>query len=377
MDQARGSLPLLYHVRIPPVSQRGPSLGCTRRPLREPSVLPQTAKVPLVWKGNGTRQQGMHQRSLLEGSQDPVSEEGLMFNFIRFAQEHRIQFLMAGQHHHATRDWLQTHCPQCTDGSRGYHLGWNAQKGYFHCWRCGSVRRDRYVQAILHITPEKARSVLHKYDDGARAKAPPTKKRKRMIKHPPGTGPLLKQHKRYLLGRGFDPKELRKTWDLQGVGPLGPWQWRVVFPICNREGLTVAWGGRTIVEGIKQRYRVTEDEKCLEDPKGFLYGIHKVDGGAVIVVEGPGDVWNLGEGAVATLGSDWRMEQANKLREFTKRYIMYDSETLAQKRAQALAEWLGTFPGETELITGHWKDPGEISKHKVRKIRKLLLGRFA
>lgn len=86
------------------------------------------------------------------------------------------------------------------------------------------------------------------------------------------------------------------------------------------------------------------------------------------IVEGPADVWKLGPGAVALLGIDWKIEQALLLRHFKRRYIMFDPENAAQKRAKELAYWLSAFPVETWIISETETDAEDMSEKNAKKI---------
>ena len=83
----------------------------------------------------------------------------------------------------------------------------------------------------------------------------------------------------------------------------------------------------------------------------------------------------MGPGFVATMSMDWREEQADKLRRFKRRFIIYDPEETATKKAMALAEWLSMFPGETEVISDLPSDPGSLTDKYVRKLRKIIFGK--
>jgi len=192
------------------------------------------------------------------------------------------------------------------------------------------------------------------------------------LKPPPGMGPLGRPHLRYLEKRGFTPGDLVEEWGLEGTQHLsGPWSWRVVAPVKDRENHIVAYVGRSILQNGKPKYKMTDEEDILVDPKTLLYGIEKVQK-KVLVVEGPADVWRMGPGAVALLGIDWKREQAAILRDIPERYIMLDPESLAQRRARRLAEWLGIFPGITEILTDLSTDPGGLSPQRALGIRKVL-----
>lgn len=298
-----------------------------------------------------------------------------MLNFIRMAQDLRIPYVTEG-HHHTHEGWIQTHCPQCTDGRHGYHLGFSLERGNMNCWRCGPVKIVNAIMGLARVSRERAWGIIRQYGDARKGGKPAERRRKRdKVRPPPNLGPLLPIHLRYLRTRGL-PLSCVKEWDLQGTGPLsGSWNWRVVGPIRNKQGVTVAYVGRSIHPHCKPKYRLTEDGFCGENPMGFLYGEHLIPGDSVIVVEGPADAWNLGVGVVATLGIDWKPEQAEKLRQYRRRFILFDPETRAQRKAHKLAEWLSQFPGETEVISGFKSDPGSLDRKTVRGIRKSLLGR--
>lgn len=305
-----------------------------------------------------------------------------MFDFARFAQDHRIHYITEG-HHHVHRGWYQLHCPVCTDGRHGYHLGCSTTTGAFSCWRCGPLKQVDVVQGLLRCARERAYEVLRSY----RGKDPQPRHRASRTRHkavpPRDLGPLTEKHFKYLTdplgkGRGFTrsrAEEIVATWGLQGTRHLsGPWSWRIVGTVMDVEARPLAYVGRAIRQDAKPKYRVTDEPDCAADPRGFLYGIQKVVGRTVIVVEGAGDAWNLGPGAVATLGIDWKEEQATQLRRFTHRVIAYDPEPKAQARAEELAQWLSVYEGETTILYDLPSDPGSLDENTVRRIRSKFLG---
>jgi hypothetical protein len=231
------------------------------------------------------------------------------------------------------------------------------------------------IQELLRVSPGKAWEVLRAYDDGKRGGARKLgKERKRNLSPPRGMGPLLPAHKKFLKSRRLSPHRLQKEgWKLKGTGPIATllWKWRVVYPIRIR-GRIVAYGGRSIKDKGKRKYNLTEDAGCLEDPRSLVYGLDLVPHETVLVVEGATDVWNMGPGAVGMFGIDWNPAQAERLRSFNRRFIMFDPEPIAQKKARELAEWLSFFSGSTELVEGTASDPGEFNRTLVKRIRKEL-----
>jgi hypothetical protein len=279
-----------------------------------------------------------------------------------------IPYITSGNSH-CREGWLQVQCPFCgTDGKHGgWYLGWNLEQGFFHCWRCGSLRRWDVLKALLRRDPGPE---LGKFGNARPAPARMQKARMRACKAPPGFGPLGAAHRAYLTGRRFDPDALANVWDVGGVGrDGGDWAWRVVYPVHNAAGRVIAYQGRAVGKA-EPRYRFTEDRLCVEDPKLVLYGFHMVPGNTVCIVEGVTGVWRIGPGAVATMGITWKREQLHQLRHVKNKFVMFDPEPAAQARALALARELAQFPGSTEVLTGFAVDSGAISPARAVALRK-------
>lgn len=300
-----------------------------------------------------------------------------MFDFTRFAREHQVPTVDSGNEH-CRYGWLQAPCPFCGDAPGDFHLGFNLEGGAFHCWRCGS---HSVWDTVAKYLKTENKSVLYKtikeqYETGRRS----TIKRKTWkpsrvqsternhdLPPPPGTGELSPIHRRYLKKRGFQPALIKRLWGVRGTTYLGGiWAWRIIIPL-HVKGQVVAYQGRT-VKDAQPKYRMTEDNKCLVNPKSILYGLDKVEGDGVVVVEGATGVWRLGPGAVGTLGIDWSLARANILRRFKRRYILFDPEPLAQKRATQLANWLSAYNGTTEVLSGFRTDPGDFSDVQARRV---------
>ena len=281
--------------------------------------------------------------------------------------------IIDGGHHHCAAGWLQTHCPFCSPGS-GFHLGFSLERGNFHCWRCGG-HRVMEVLAKLCGGEASAKEAVSKYREGSRQILPTIPVRLRTAWIPRGIRPLRPAHLHYLKGRKFNPDLLVKEWGLLGTDGLSElgWRWRVIFPIQNREGNTIAYGGRAIGKGVKPKYRFPTNRQFTQDPRGVLYGIDRVEGDAVVICEGPTDVWRLGPGAVALMGVDWKTEQADALKGFRRRYIMLDPDPAGKRKAEDLAHWLAMYSGETEIIEDLPCDPGDLPQREADQIMKELI----
>jgi hypothetical protein len=287
----------------------------------------------------------------------------------RFCSTYHIPILPEG-HHHCHAGWMQLHCPFC-GGADGWHLGFNLQWGNFNCWRCGSLKTLNVIGAFLKTNRKQdILDVLRKFQ--IRKQGEPLRERVERndkLDPPVGMGPLTRLHRLYLRRRGFNPTALEQLWGLRATTHLsGEWNWRIVAPIRDQDGRVVAYQGRAIQTDVRPKYKMTDRDDALIDPSHLLYGLECAQK-SVVIVEGVVDVWKIGPGAVATFGIDWKQEQANRLRCFNQRYVLFDPEPKAQQRALALAENLSLFGGVTEVIYGYDTDPGDFTNAQVRRLR--------
>ena len=292
-----------------------------------------------------------------------------MFDTRKFYKAHRIAHIDSG-HHHCRAGWLQSACPFC--GSKNWHFGASLTEERFNCYLCGPHSLWSAIGAFLRTNDKQAIVNCIREFSGLKTALPSRQKpRQKVLAPPPGTGPLQAAHRNYLQSRHFDPDQLIEQWGLRATAHTGDkWGWRVIAPI-QENNRTVAFQGRAIGPHNPQRYHTTPDAQWLTDPHAALYGIDQADGNSVIVVEGVTGVWRLGPGTVATLGIGWHKQQANRLRKYKKRWIVFDPEPLAQKRALGLANHLALFGGETEIISGLATDPAELGEETAKMIREL------
>jgi len=295
-----------------------------------------------------------------------------MLDFITLCKEFNIPYLESG-HHHCHEGWIQTHCPFCADGTHGWHLGFGIEKGNMNCWRCGSHPIYKFLSTVLQNRGISVKQILKLYGkDRTVIPKKEAKPRRRKTKQPPNMGLFSNSHFSYLIQRRFNPPKLRREWNLKGTkGISSEWSWRIIAPIFNESELIVSYAGRSLNPKAKPKWKFSHKEEMSDDPKKMIYGIEKAQD-RVLIVEGISDVWRMGVGAVALLGIDWKIEQAFILKNFSHRFIMFDPEIQAQKKAKELADWLAPFPGETEIISGLPSDPGDLDQDEANRYMKEL-----
>jgi len=276
----------------------------------------------------------------------------------------KVEYLESG-HHHARPGWIQIkNCPFCS--SENYHLGFNLSGKFFFCWRCRWHYGPKVLQ-ILGMSQRDASAVFPRLDT-----LPGDDKRhlaRGSLVEPAGRGPLLASHQKYLRGRGFNPEEISRVWQVEGIGLAAELKWRLYIPVIQR-GKRVSWTTRAIGGRVTQRYISAPAENEEVNIKHCVYGLDYCCQ-SVVIVEGPLDAWKVGPGAGALFGTAFTPGQVKKLIKVPYRFICFDSSSDAQRRASELADQLAVFPGVTQNILLDAKDPGEATPKELRLIRKV------
>jgi len=269
------------------------------------------------------------------------------------------------------RGWWQVPCPLC--GDEDAHLGFR-EGGRWHCWKCGWHPGSVILRALhgpdwLLRVPADVRAVLLpsvRAAPGPERTVAPEPEREAVFPQSHDTPSAV--HEGYLRGRGFSHRQLELLWGIRYTTnvytELRPAAWRVLAPIRYGD-LSVSWTARAVSPGVLPVWYTSPPELETRPAKSCLYGADRATRPWCVVVEGPGDVWRLGDGAVATLGTEWTTAQARLLaRLWRKVYMMFDfHEDAAQQSAKRLAAEVSALGTSAEVV---WlqtpaKDPGELS----------------
>jgi len=272
-------------------------------------------------------------------------------------------------HHHCRPGWIQLDCPFCGKGSQKWHLGYSLEMNYLNCWRCGSHPLTTTLVEITGQPFAECKKLLQQIETVKVKK----KKAKGKLIIPKGVEALSRPHKSYLKKRGFIPTELELLWKIQGIGITSKLSWRIFIPIFYH-GKMVSWTTRSISNwaGNLPRYFSASAKEESMPHKSLLYGEDNVISQTIIITEGPFDVWKIGPGAVATLGTGYSKEQLIKMTNYHKRIICFDSDTEAQRRARKLGDDLSAFPGTTFNVLLDAKDAGSANRKQIERLRKEL-----
>jgi len=276
-----------------------------------------------------------------------------------------IPYRNVGEHHHATEGFVQIDCPFCSKDSHKFRLGISLSGSFSTCWVCGY---HPIIETLMEITGYSSAECKRILKD-INYKEVKRKRPKGNLVIPKGVRDLQGPHKRYLRSRGFNWRELKDMWKIQGIGIASRLSWRIFIPIIHH-GEMISWTTRSISDSNKiPRYINASLEEESMSHKSLLYG-EDYAYQKIIVTEGPFDVWRIGPGAVATLGIGYSLEQILRIAEYSKRIICFDNEKTAQERAKRLCNELSVFPGETLNIQLDAKDAASATDDEIEQIRK-------
>lgn len=289
-------------------------------------------------------------------------------NLYDVLEKYKIKFVKSGQHHHATRGWINVDCPLCSPASQKYRLGINLTTTICNCYVCGPQSLVNVVALVSGTHYNAIKQDLQHLTKVRLSDAPQVKKN---LLLPKGRGPLLDAHNKYLKGRKFSPKKIQKIWKIEGIGIASKLSWRIFIPaMLNNE--IVSWTTRAVSSVATMRYISAGVEEESISLKSFLYGedfCHH----AIIINEGPLDVWTIGPGAVATCGMSYSKSQLLRMSKYPVRVVCFDNDHSAQKRASKLTNDLSVFEGETYNVTLSGKDANSSPPEEIEELRKTFL----
>jgi len=263
---------------------------------------------------------------------------------------------------------------------QGQYLGIHKDTKAFHCLAgvCGrSGGLLELITELEHISYQEAARRVREFQTGVDTPKPQEQPKAVItpgihILPPEASKEFKKAHLDYLSGRGFDPLALIAEWDLYCTWNADFYDYRIVAPIKNRNGEIVNFTARDITgRPDAARYLMCDEAKAAVSRKHCLYGIEKTTS-IVLIVEGPADVWRMGRGAVATLGTEWNTEQVSELLKLnaTDYYVMFDGEKPAIKSADALAQTLMSRGRSAHVLElPEDVDPGELTPEEAKTIR--------
>lgn len=267
-----------------------------------------------------------------------------------------------------TPGWVNIRCPFCDDKSN--HGGFNPLKEYYNCWHCRWHPLEKVLSAILGVSEYEAKNILKNYQTQPLKSIEEIRRPSRLeipgseLKHP---------HIRYLLKRGFEPRQLVEKYHILGtLHENAKYSYRIIIPIFYK-GRAISFQSRMIVDNVEQKYKACSKRLEIIEHKKMLYNIDNCVRDRVIVVEGVLDCWKIGDDCCCTFGVDYTKEQLLMLSKFKKIFVCYDPDEAGEPAAIKLSNELSILNKEVEIIELE-NDPGSLSIKEGKYLRKHLIG---
>lgn len=180
-----------------------------------------------------------------------------------------------------------------------------------------------------------------------------------------GLGATSKGLYRFLIKSGFKRDEILKSGLFKERDKsLSDTFWdRLMFPIRDREGYLVAFGGRTLTDNPCKYINTAETDLFKKRENLYMYDVAcKAPCKAYILCEGYMDVLTMHKygfiNTVASLGTSLTKEQVKLLKNKPRVYIMYDSDEAGIKATKRAIQMLKDNVKVVDLSPA--KDPDEF-----------------
>jgi hypothetical protein len=297
------------------------------------------------------------------------------FDIIEYFEENQIDYHKSGEEN-VTRGWVNIDCPDPDCDDNKWHCGINLKSKLFSCYKCGNKGGIRKLVTLLEkCSWFESGKIIETFQNplsSIKTEEKPVRHRRKMslpkeiIKEWPDL------HLNYLKKNNYDPDVIIPKYSLYPTGKFGKYKFRIIIPIIMDNRL-VNFTSRDVSGLARIKYYHAPEETILVGIRGSLYNLDNTSD-SIILVEGPADVWRLGNNSVATFGVQVTTEQIHKLTDkgFKNIFVMFDGEKEATNKAYEVANRLEPFVDHTEVIEMAEGDPGELSDEDVRNLKKEL-----
>lgn len=259
-------------------------------------------------------------------------------------------------------------CVFCND--RSNHLGINLENGSVHCWRCGRKNLTKLIQILSDCSFREAKVIEEQLEFSVkkeeRKKGSDIDILRDFIK------PLTEPYVKYLAKRDFDARMIESKYSLMQAEVYSKYKYRLIIPVIMK-GSAVGFTARDITGRASLRYLTCNENEVVRPKSEWLYNVDTVKDTAIIV-EGAPDVWRLGDGAIALMGTGFSTSQVAAIAEMKLKriFIMFDVEETAQERSLALARSLSAFAKNVEIVKIDSGDPAEMGDDDALALRREL-----
>jgi len=276
--------------------------------------------------------------------------------------------------------WTGIRCryPSCADNSN--HLGINLKSGLHKCFKCGHKGGpEQLVMLIEQCQYPQAKDRVREFSTGILGPAEGPEIVGTFMLPKFAAQQPAPAHVKYLHDRGYDPGQLVSQYGVSFTGPVSwvntsqgqvQYPWRIVIPIYI-DGVIVNFTSRDITGRASSKYKMAPDGIALRPGRDVVYNIDNTSR-CIACVEGPFDVWRIGYGAVAVLGTVFTEEQLALItaRRPERVYVIYDPD--ASEIAEHLAARLIRLVPQVDILYLDQGDPDTMTLADLQYIQHLL-----
>ena len=322
----------------------------------------------------------------------------MAFNWKQFLRRHKINYVTSGPN--VSKGFIAVRCPFCGEADPSEHMTIKLGGSFWRCWRNhshGGSSRAVLIRRLLRCTEEEARRFaeeevtvapatdelaerLSRLRSGLLLEVPKNK----VLEFPRGFMSLMSDNSMasafvgYMRQRGYRKSEVEwlvQAYDLRYT-IVGDFAWRLIIPVCDREGVLQTWTGRAVSANVEPRYKTlsVRDGPALMATSSTLLGLPLLWAApsprALIICEGPFDAmrmtasgYALGVYATCLFGLQVHPDQRTLLQElgthFSQLYLLLD--TPAQLQRLPLGNQFFPLSLKPLELPSGVKDPGDLS----------------
>jgi DNA primase len=306
----------------------------------------------------------------------------------KFLMDFEIDHSLSGKN--IGRGWIGIRpCPFCGDDRN--HFAVRQADKVFSCFVCGEKTNFAYYLHLLGYKRNEQSDIIQQYSNGKAQYQIFERKSGKQVILPSVIEPIELSDNdpayQYILSRNFD-KITIEQYQLQKL-PMGSFmrwtdpetgkqtrqdfQWRIFIPIMMNHRL-VSFTGRDYTGEQEPKYKHPITEASIIKTGSCIYNYDTIKQGETnIAVEGPADVWRMGDRCFAMMGTKFTSKQIELLahKRIGTLIVLFDQD--AGKSADALAQNMMLVADRVIPITINQGDPGELSKIDAIRLKQELL----
>lgn len=301
-------------------------------------------------------------------------------NLKDFFEEYGVEYWTSGKN--VAKGCINITCMFCGDTSN--HLGIRKSDFRSKCWRCGRHYFGNIVKNIVGCTLKEAKKIIKTLEaigpvedessENKNTKSPFNILQRAQLP-PEATKEFPSIHLRYLKDRGFNPRKIIRKYNLYACYNHGNFKFRIIIPIY-RNKILVAYTSRDVTDEQDLRYKEAKVVDCVLDPAQLIYNFDSIKPYKdAFCVEGPTDVWRMGDGSFCFLGVIITPKRILELAEkkIDNLYLLYDNDKVGRRESKKVANILSPIANKTHILKlNKYKDPAKLKNTQVEEIKRVI-----